>query len=147
VKVRPLIAEHLKYATKTITFDGTSGKGLAGTNVPVFDVTGDVIVIVIVPFCSTLLAEAAPTATVSLGVVNAPTLFLAASSATNIDASEFWVITNPSAFSIAVPAALKDIAITQNVVIAPATQNVTAGVLRVDCYWMPLSADGNLVAA
>ena len=45
---------------------------------------------------------------------------------------------------VALPAALKDIIITDDIVVAAATQNTNAGVIRFDCYYMPLSSNGAL---
>jgi hypothetical protein len=115
--------------------------------VPLFTVTGEVLIERIVPICTTLLTEAAPTATLALGVTGSTSLFIAATTATAIDAGEFWVSTTPTANGIAVPAALQDIAITDNIIGTVAAQAVDSGVIRVDVYWRPLSADGAVVAA
>ena len=136
-----------RIATKTITFDGSSGKGQAASNAVFFTVTGEVMILSVVPFCTTNLAEAAPTATIALGVVNSTSLFIAATTAVNIDAGEFWVDTAPDPNGVAVPAGLMDIAITQNIVAAVASQNVNGGVLRIDVIWTPLSSGASLVAA
>lgn len=134
------------FARKTATFTGAAGAGAVGS-VALFTVTGEVLIERLVPFCSTLLTEAAPTATLALGVTGSTSLFVAATNATDIDANEFWIDTTPDANGIAVPAALKDIAITDNIIGTVAAQNVTAGVIRFDVYWRPLSSDGLLVAA
>jgi len=121
--------------------------GQAGTNASVFTVTGEVLVAYLVPFCTTLLTEALAGATVSLGVTGATALFIAATNSVDIDANEFWVDTAPDANGVALPAALKEIIITDDVVVAAAVNNTNAGVIRFDCYWLPLSSDGNVVAA
>ena len=135
-----------KFATKTITFTGAANLGAVGA-VPLFTTTGEINVIKMVPFCTTLLTEAAPTATLALGVTGSTSLFVAATTATAIDANEFWVDTAPDANGIAIPAALKDIAITDNIIGTVAAQAVDSGVIRIDVIWEPLSSDGNLVAA
>ena len=132
---------------KTITFTGAAGFGAPGTAVALFTVTGEVLVVALVPFCTTNLLEAAPTATVALGVTGSTALFIAATNSVEIDANEFWVDTTPDANGIALPAALKDIVITDNVVLTPATQNTNAGVIRFDLVYIPLSTDGSVVAA
>jgi len=147
MKLHPQLVQHLKFATKTITFTGAANLGQAGTNATIFTVTGQVLVVAISTFCTTNLAEAAPTSTVALGVVNATGLFVNATSATTINVGEFWHGTTPVANGEALPAAVKDIAITQDIVIASAAQNTTAGVLEIYCYWMPLSAGSILLAA
>ncbi len=139
-----LFGRQLQRTIKTITFDGSAGLGAVG-NVPLFTVTGQVLIAVLVPFCPTLLAGA--TATLALGVTGSTALLIAATTATDIDADEFWVDTAPDANGIAVPAALIDIAIMDNIVGTVAVAAITSGALRYTVYWMPLSDDGNLVAA
>jgi hypothetical protein len=134
----------LRTSRKTITFDGTAGGGAAGTNVTVFTVTGEILVAAIVPYCTTLLTEAVAGATVSLGVTSSVVLFIAATNSPDIDADEFWVDTAPDARGVALPAALKDIVITENVVVAPATQNTDSGVVDFTLYWMALSTDASV---
>ena len=130
-------------ATVTITFTGAAGLGAVGA-VPMFTVTGEVLIERIVPFCTTLLTEAAATATLALGVTNQTSLFINATTATGIDADEFWVDTGPDASGVALPAACKDIVITANIIGTVAAQNIDSGVLRVDVWWRPLSSDGNV---
>ena len=132
---------------KTVTFTGGAGAGEAGTAVSVFTVTGEVLVVALVPFCTTLLTEASATATIALGVTGSTSLFIAATNSVEIDANEFWVDTAPDANGVALPATLKDIVITDNIIVTSADQNTNAGVIRFQCYWMPLSTDASLVAA
>jgi hypothetical protein len=132
-----------KRISKTITFTGGAGLGAVGA-VPIFTTTGEVLIAALVPFCTTLLTEASATATLALGVTGSTSLFIAATNAVDIDANEFWVDTAPDANGVAVPAALKDIAITDNVIGTVAAQAVNGGVLRFDCYYVPLSSDGAL---
>ena len=134
----------MKLSSKTITFDGTAGNGAAGT-VSWFTVTGDVLIGTISGFCSVDLTGA--TSTITLGVTNATALFIAATTCTTLDAGTFWVSTTATANGIALPAATKDVIITQNIVTTIATADTTAGTLRVDIYWLPLSSDGLVVPA
>ena len=129
---------------KEITFTGAADLGAIG-NVPLFTVTGEVLIAVMVPFCTTTLVGA--TATLALGVTGATTLFIAATTATLILINNFWMDTAPDPNGVAVPAALKDIAITDNIVGTVGTAAITAGVIRIDGYWIPLSSDANVVAA
>lgn len=131
----------LRFISNTITFTGATGLGEIGT-VPIFTVTGEVLVAVLSAFCTTLLGGA--TATLALGVTGSTSLFIAATTATDIDANEFWNDTAPDANGIAVPAAMKDIQITDNIIGTVATANLTSGVMRFDLYYMPLSSDGNV---
>jgi len=129
-------------ASKTITFTGAANMGNAGENVTIFTVTGEILVLALIPFCTTDLTEAVGTATISLGVTSSVALFIAATDSKEIDANEFWVDTAPDPYGIALPATLKDIPITDNIVAACATQDTDGGVLRFDLYWMPLSSNG-----
>ena len=134
----------LRYVSKSITFNGAAGTGAVGA-VPIFTVTGEVLICVLVPFCTTDLTEGAPTATLALGVTGSTSLFLAATTATAIDANEFWITTTPPANGFALPAAFKDIAITDNIIGTVATQSVASGVIRFDLWYLPLSSNGGVV--
>lgn len=131
-------------ASVTVTFTGAANLGAVGA-VPIFTVTGEVVISRIVGFGVLTLGEAAPTATIALGVTGSTSLLIAATTATAITTGLFWVDTGPDANGIAIPAALKDIAITDNILATVAAQAVNSGTLRVDCWWFPLSGDGNVV--
>ena len=139
--------QELRRAIASVTFTA-GGTGAAGTATALFTVTGQVIVVHLVPFCTTSLTESAGTPTLALGVVGSTALFVAATTATVIDADEFWVDTAPDANGIAIPAALSDIAITDNIqCLVGGTNNISAGVIEFGLYWRPLSADGLVVPA
>ena len=131
-------------ASKSLAFTGAANLGAVG-NVPLFTVTGEVLVLAVVPFCTEDLLGA--TATLALGVTGSTALFIAATTATDIDVNEFWIDATPDPNGIAVPAALKEIAITDNIVGTVATAAVTDGTIRFDLYWRPLSSNGLVVAA
>ena len=142
---QPMYAAGPFKATKTVTFTGAANLGAVGA-VPYFTVTDEVLVERIVPFCTVSLGEAAINSTIALGVTGSTSLFIAATDAVaTIAANLFWVDTAPDANGVAVPAALKDIAITDNIIATVAVQNVNAGAIRIDVYWRPLSATGLLV--
>lgn len=137
-------------AEKTITFDGTAGLGLAGTAVPIFTVTGEVLIAYLAAFCATSLTEGGATAQISLGVVGNVTLFVAAGEPIDIDANEFWTVADPTAVGgVAVPAAMKEILIANgaNIVADPTVDDTTGGVIEFTAYWRPVSSDGLVVAA
>lgn len=136
----------VRSVTKSITFTGAANLGAVGA-VPLYTVTGEVLVVALIPRCETNLGEAAATATLALGVTGSTSLFIGATNAVDIDADEFWVDTSPDAAGVALPAALKDIAITADIIGTVAAQAVNAGVLEFVLYWLPLSADANVVAA
>jgi len=134
--------EHVQRCTKTVAFDGAAGNGAVGS-VALFTVTGEVIVLYLMPYCSEDLVSAGG-GTLALGVTGNTSLFIAATTATAIDNGEFWTSTVPTANGVAVPSALKDIAITDNIIGTVATGDITDGTIRFDCYWIPLSSDGNV---
>jgi len=133
---------------KTLELDGTSGKGLINTSGTLFTVTGEVLVAVIAGYCTESLVSAGG-GKVYLGVQNQVELFISATLATTIDTGMFWVddSTREANGGEAVPAGCKDTAITSNIICSANVASVTDGTLRFDLYWMPLSADGNVVAA
>lgn len=131
----------LRRNSVSVTFTGAANLGAVGS-VPLFTVTGEVLIAYLVPWCSVDLTEAAPTATLALGVTGSTSLFIAATTGTAIDAGEFWTSTTPTANGVAVPAALKDIVITDNIIGTVAAQAVNGGAIRFDVYWLPLSSDG-----
>ncbi len=128
---------------KTITFVA-GGNGANGTETDLFNVTGEVIIIAIVPFCTTDLGQDAGTPSLELGVNNDTNLFIAATVATAIDLGDFWVDTDPTEVGgVALPATMKDILITDNIsnkVVG--TNNIDAGVIEYTVYWLPVSDDG-----
>lgn len=132
--------------SKLVTFTGAANLGAVG-DVPIFTVTGEILVVRLVPFCTVDLTEALATAGILLGITTSTSLFIAATTATVIDAGEFWTSTVPTAGGVAVPAALRDVAITDNILATVATQAVNGGAIRFDVLWVPLSSDGLLVAA
>lgn len=133
---------YLRRTSATLTFTGAANLGQAGTNSTIFTVTGEILVVYLVPFCTTLLTQAMATATVSLGVTGSLAAFIAATNSVDIDANEFWVDTTPDANVVQIPAALIDAAITSDILVAAATQDTDAGVIRFDLYYVPLSSDG-----
>jgi len=136
----------LHKATKAVTFDGGAGSGAVGS-VNYFTVTGEVLVCFMVPFCTGSLTEAGASALMTLGVTGSTALFVASTGAVNIDVNMFWIDATPDANGVALDAKLKDIVITDNIIVTVAGQNVNGGTLRIDCYWYPLSSDGLVVPA
>ena len=128
-------------ARKTVTFTGAANLGAVGA-VPLFTVTGEVMVDKIMAYCTTNLAGA--TATLALGVTSGTSDFIAATTATDIDADEFWVDTGPDPNGVALPAAMQDIMITDNIIGTAGTANITGGVLEVTVFWTPISSDGDI---
>ena len=137
----------LRRASNSITY-AAGGTGAAGTTTNIFTVTGEVLVGLLVPFCTTSLTESAGTPELSLGVTGGLADFVASTVATIIDINEFWLADPPVGNSGPVPAALKEIAITDHITCTVGgTNNISAGVIRYDLYWRPLSSNGLVVPA
>jgi len=146
----PSLASY-KFATKSVTFDGTAGLGAQGA-VPLFTVTGEIIVVYLVPYVVLTLGQDVGTPTLALGVTNSTGLFIGATTATALATGEFWTEATgggTAAAGVGLPAAgtsapqLKDVAVTSNIIgTVGGTNKVNAGTLRLDMYWLPLSSDG-----
>lgn len=137
-------ADFVRHIRKSITYTGATGLGEAATSTTIFTVTGEILVVRLVPFCTTNLGESGATATIALGVTSSTALFIAATNSVDIDANEFWVSTTPTANGIALPAAMKDIVITDNILTTHAVTNTNAGVLRFELFWTALSVDASV---
>ena len=136
-------------AIKTLTFTGAAGAGQSASNIPLFTTTGNPLILAIRPICTTDLVSAGA-GQLALGVTGATSLFIGATVATLIDAGEIWTeTTTPAANGIALPAALKDIAIADNdeIVNTVSVGDITAGVIEYVVYWLPLSSGDTVVAA
>jgi hypothetical protein len=137
-------------ATKTMTFDGatTNDPGdLTGTGNPatLFTVTGEVICKVIA-VCTTNLAGA--TATLEVGTTGNTAAIIAQSTATDIDAGEFWHDATPDAkVELSSVAGERIIVNGADIIQTVGTADITSGVIRYLCIWKPISADGNVAAA
>ena len=130
------------FATKTITFTGAASLGAVGA-VPIFTLSGQVLVTRITGFVLTDLAGA--TATLALGVTGSTSLFIGATTATSmLAAAPIWVSTTPTATAIALPAGVQNFVIAANIIGTVATAAVSSGVLRIDVEYIPLSAGGSL---
>lgn len=137
-----------KLTSKSITY-AAGGTGANAAATAIFTVTGEVLLVRLVPYCSTSLDQSAGTPTLELGVVGNTAILLGATTATAIDNGKFWLDTTPAEVgAMAVPAALKDIAITANIqCLVGGTNNISAGVIRYDILWRPLSSNGLVVPA
>lgn len=142
------ISDSMRFNTKTITFDGTSGLGAIGQSLA-FTITGQVLGVYLSVRCLTDLGVDGGTgaASVSLGTANSSVAFVAAVLATDIDAAEFFLSTTPPLYYRAIPNTCKDFVVSDNIIAeitSSGTQKVNAGVLRFDLYWIPLSSDANV---
>ena len=135
------------YATKTVTLTGADNLGeLDAPTISVFTVTGEVLIERMVPTCIVDLVSAGG-GTLIQGITGSTSLFLGATTATALDAGELWITTTPTVAGLALPAAFKDIVITADIIWTVATADITAGEVRCDLWWRPLSPDGNVTPA
>ena len=137
-----------QFATKSVTYAAGS-TGLQGTATVLFTVTGEILIVSLVPFCEADLTQVAPTPTLELGVVGNTAILLGSTTATTIDTGKFWLDTTPAEVgAVPIPAALIDIAVTADVqCLVGGSSNIDAGVIRYDLFWRALSSDGLVVAA
>ena len=135
--------DQLRRNTATKTYTGGASLGQTGTNATIFTVTGEILVAYLVPFCTVNLGESGASSNLSLGVTNSTALFIASTAALDIDAGDLWVDATPTEVGgVALPATLKDVVITDNILTAhTGVGNTNAGAIRFDLYWLPLSAD------
>lgn len=134
-----------RLARTTVTFDGTSGKGLHGTNTTWFTVTGGLVrVIAIAGRVTTNVTGASSTAT--LGVTGSTSLFIGATTGTALlTSAEIWVSTTPTTAGLALPGAVQNIVIDANILSAMhATNDITGGVIEMNCIWSPITPGATL---
>jgi len=134
----PFPARIPKLFRKTITFDGESGSGAAGT-VKVADVTGAVCILYGGVRCIENLEGTG--ATIELGTAADTDGLVAQTTAADLDAGEFWQDSSPEA---GVSNAIANKLVTGDIIITVGTAAVSAGVIEVVFYWVPLSSDGQL---
>jgi hypothetical protein len=131
----------------SVTFTGAANLGQSGTATTLFTTTGEVLIVYLVPF-SVLTPVSAGAGTLALGVTNSTSLFIATTTiATTLATGEFWTENTGGGTAeagVALPAGLKDIAISSNILLSAAIGDVTGGTLRFDAYWLPLSSNGAL---
>jgi len=134
--------------TKTMTFAGgtTNDPGdFDGTGNPatLFTVTGAVRM-KLFAVCTTGLAGAS--ATLIVGTAINTSALLASTTATNLAANEIWHDATPDS-SVELSSVLTEKIVTQNVIQTVGTANITSGVLKYYCIWVPLSDGASVVAA
>jgi hypothetical protein len=139
-----MIGSNEKRILKTVAFDGGAGNGAVGT-VNLFTITGAVYAL-IVGICTEDLTEAGATATIEVGVAGDTACLIAQVNAVNIDNGELWFDATPANHEVL--AGIGGAFLYGTTVIATVgVQNVTDGTLTFACFWTPLSANGNVVAA
>ena len=136
-------------ALKIVTFDATAGTGAVG-DVPLFTVTGDILVVSFVPVCTTIMAENGATTVISLGVTDVVALFIADTEPEDIDANEIWTAANPTQTGEVLPDSLQNVAVNgtaNNILATVVNDTVTSGVINFYLRWQPLSSNGLVVPA
>lgn len=134
---------------KTVTFDGNANTGAVGA-VPLFTVTGDILVVSLVPICTTDLVENGATAEMSLGVTDIVALFISITEPEDFENNEIWVSNTSDVTAEALPAALQNIIVNgdaNNILATITGDTITAGVLNFYLTWRPLSSNGLVVPA
>lgn len=123
---------------KTITFTGAADLGAVGT-VAVATITGSVLFTHLGVRCNTNLAGA--TATLEMGVSGNTAGLIAQTAATDIDDGDFWQDASPE---VGISPAIVDQLVEGNIILTVGTADITAGVLEIVGYWLPVSDDGNV---
>ena len=139
----------LRHCEKSITFAGGTVNAIGdfdGTGDPfdIFNVTGTVKARVFA-VCTTTLTITA-TATLEVGTAKTTAGIIALTAGDAIDVNEIWHDASPDTSVEALTTVTENI-ITQDVIGTTATANILTGVIKFICVWVPISADGNVVAS
>lgn len=137
-----------RIATASATFAGGTANGRGdfdGTSNPatLFTVTGTVMAVVF-GHCTVDLVGAS--ATLEVGVASNTAGIIAQTTGTDIDAGEVWRDATP-AVGVEVLNDPQVVVGGADIIETVGTANLTAGAITYYCLWLPLSADGNVVAA
>lgn len=129
-------------ARHTVTFAAATTGAVAAKEL--FTVTGEVMLCVIAK-CNTDLLGAG---SLQLGTENDTDLLVAVTVGTTIDAGELWQDATPAAFELVTATMPQWILVSEEDIGYEVTVGtITAGVIEFTALWMPLSTDGNVVAA
>ena len=114
----------------------------------IFTVTGDVMVHVF-GLCQVLM-DSGGAATIEVGIAGNTAAIIAQTTATDLDAYETWQDAVPEANPGNVVTALGAYFVIANgadIILTVGAADLTAGDCDFHAFWMPLSVDGNVVAA
>lgn len=146
-----------KRVRKTIAFDGTAGNGNLGDIVPLFTITGRVLVMYVSPYVSEALVCSAPTGVElwlwggttgdlgSLGNFSYQADFTGALGVMTPENGPQPVA--PNRFMDAGIPCAANIGMYVKDAVAPAGADITDGTIIVDLWYYPITDDGALVAA
>ena len=136
------LQSHVRTFRKTVAFDGSAGNGAVGT-VTVGTVTGEVFIHSVTAFCTENLAGA--TATLSLGgATGGVDGIVAVTTATDLDASEFWTSATPTAGLVDTPDAMMGFTMAEDIDVNVLVANITDGTIEFTIVYEPVSTDGNI---
>ena len=125
--------------TKSITYvAGTTGATGATT---LFTVTGVVAVRI---FGVVSSADLTGSGTIEVGIAGNTAALLAQTTGTALDVGEIWIDNAPATVEL-LPAL--SILNGTNIIQTIATNTITAGTITYYCLWVPISDDGDIVAA
>ena len=142
-----------RHSTQIIAFDGSAGNGAvaAPSTVLVFTITGRVLVHAVTAFCTEDLAGA--TATLALGTTGDTDAFIASTTATDIDANDWWSAASPPAASSntladsvtgGITTSQRAKTLSANMFITIATADITDGTIVFDVIYTPLTDGARL---
>lgn len=135
------VAAPTAFAGGTTNARGDEG----GTSDPLtlFTVTG-IVEVKIYAKCTVNLASAGG-GTLSVGTATNATGLLASTTATDIDAGDIWHDNAPDA-TVELTSVVAPKLVSENIIETVGTADITAGQVRYDLHWRPMSANGNVVS-
>lgn len=134
-----------------ITAAGASGAWTtANSPITIFTVTGAVLARVYGVVGAVALTSTGATGTLAVGITNSTQLFLpttTVSAAGQFLIGGVWVDSTPTVLGkVLVATPLTFALVNSSIVLTIATNNMTAGAMTLYCDWIPVSANGNVVA-
>jgi hypothetical protein len=132
------------YLTVEVDFSESANKGIATHEV--FTVTGAVRMKVLAE-CTTDMVPSAEGGLICLGVEDATSAWIAATSMSIIAANEIWCDSTPTETNGAYGTVVLDkVVISKDVGYQIATASASTGVITFHCWWTPLNATGAVAA-
>ena len=134
---------NVRRVRRTHTFSAAANLGAQGA-VPLFTITGQVLVKTIAGFVTTNCVGAS--GTLALGVTGSTSLFIAATAVAQlVTTTPNWITTTATAGGGALIAACKDVLIGADIIATVATTDFSSGVIVFSVTYIPFSDDGKLV--
>ena len=132
--------------SKIVTFAAGAGTGAVGV-IPLFTVTG-AVAFNLSAICTTILATEAG-ATISVGTPGAVAGIIAVTTGVDIDEGDIWFAAAPATVLDTIANAMLEFVIGDGADIQAdvLVDAINSGVIEFRCFWTPLTANGNLVAA